>query len=387
MMKKFSRTSFLIDPDPTDEPTNERYPAELTHHLLQIKEQFIEQIYDPEKELSDEDKVEKWNERVSQHLGDRNLQHFFTTILSKTAKNEIHTELNKPGTEADYARFLSVAKSHTGDFLLALPKSKALTLNALEFSSAVRIRLGCDFINMPNGKCSCKRNPILDKKGVHLLSCPKGGHLIYNHDAVQRDIQVLATSAGFQASALSKDVILRNNTPAINNRKGDLLIPAAASLVLPADEDKGFPLLLDFTRVNGASKSAFKNTIKDSDSSLMNADDKKYKKYKPLAEANDIEFMPMAFECYGALSKKFQKLVRALCHIRAEAQEIEEEAVLNYWYRRISCTIQRGNSIAISKRIIDIVQTTTPLQDEYYRDNIIDLEHNNIDTMLRSSVV
>ena len=58
-----------------------------------------------------------------------------------------------------------------------------------------------------------------------------------------------------------------------------------------------------------------------------------------------------------------------------------------YWYRRISCTIQRGNSIAISKRIIDIVQTTTPLQDEYYSDNIIDLEHNNIDTMLRSSSV
>ena len=47
----------------------------------------------------------------------------------------------------------------------------------------------------------------------------------------------------------------------------------------------------------------------------------------------------MALEGYGALSKDCNKLVRKLCHLRAEALEIiDEEAVLNYWFRRISYT-------------------------------------------------
>ena len=59
--------------------------------------------------------------------------------------------------------------------------------------------------------------------------------------------------------------------------------------------------------------------------------------------------------------------------------------MLNYWFRRISCTIQRGNCSAISKRILDIAQTTSLQQDDYFRDDIIDLEHNNNDTMLNRS--
>ena len=89
------------------------------------------------------------------------------------ARKEIDEDLGISGLEADHARcasYLSVAKEHTGDFLLVLPKSKAMTLNTLEFITAVRYRLGCDIPNMPR-KCNCARRPPLDKKGVHLTSC------------------------------------------------------------------------------------------------------------------------------------------------------------------------------------------------------------------------
>ena len=253
-----------------------------------------------------------------------------------------------------------------------------MTLNTLEFTTAVRFRLGCDIPNMPR-KCNCARRPPLDKKGVHLTSCAKGGHLIRNHNMVQRDLQVLATSAGFQASALCKDVLLRNNVEPNANRKGDLLIPGLG------DKDKGWPLLLDVTITHPACPSAAAATKRDPTSSIRKAESRKNSIYLELAATNDISFTPMALECYGALSKDFDKLVRKLCHIRAEALEIDEEAVLNYWFRRISCTIQRGNCSAISKRILDIAQTTSLQQDDYFRDDIIDLEHNNNDTMLNRS--
>ena len=45
---------------------------------------------------------------------------------------------------------------------------------------------------------------------------------------------------------------------------------------------------------------------------------------------------------------------------------------------------QQWQCRAISKRILDIAQTTSLQQDEYFRDDIIDLEHNNNDTMMLS---
>ena len=91
--------------------------------------------------------------------------------------------------------------------------------------------------------------------------------------------------------------------------------------------------------------------------------------------------MPMALDCYGALSKQILSVINQLCEKRAKYTDTNKSIIMNYWYRRLSCTLHKGNSRAISKRILDITHLSSDLRDEY-RDNIIDREYNNIDTMV-----
>ena len=77
----------------------------------------------------DEDLEEKWKLSVSDKLDSLTLQHFFTVILSKNSKCEILEDLNVVGNETDHARFLSVAKSHTGDFCWHVQKPLPLLSN------------------------------------------------------------------------------------------------------------------------------------------------------------------------------------------------------------------------------------------------------------------
>jgi len=370
LLRKVQGVRSLIDPNETDDIPIDRYAVELTEHLAQIKSEFIEQVYNCDDEA---EKILNWNSKVAYHLEERNLQYFFTTILTKTAKSQIIQDLSVPGAEADHARFISVSQPHTGDFLLTVPKEKSSELNTLEFATALRLRLGCDIPNMPR-TCNCARHTALDKKGVHLTSCAKGGHLIVNHNAIQRDLQVLATSAGFPASSLNKDVLLRNNVQPDINRKGDLLIPGLGNA------DKGWPLLVDVTITHPACPSVVYATRRNAKASIQKAEARKNGIYLELAANNDITFTPMALECYGAFSDKFIRIVNLLCQTRAEILEIDEKIVQKYWYRRLSCTIQRGNSRAISRKCLDITQSLTHQHDAYHDDDI-DLEYINVDTM------
>ena len=185
---------------------------------------------------------------------------------------------------------------------------------------------------------------------------------------------MLATSAGFPASALNKDVLLHNNVEPDVNKKGDLLIPGLG------DPAKGWPLLIDVTMTHPACSSVCAATITNAKASIQKAEARKNNKYLALAANNDITFTPMALECYGAFSDDFIRIVNRLCLSRAEILEIDETIVQQYWYRRLSCTIQRGNSRALSRRCLDITQSISLQHDAYY-DDAIDLEYSNVDTM------
>ena len=109
-------------------------------------------------------------------------------------------------------------------------------------------------------------------------------------------------------------MLLRYNVEPNANRKGDLLILGLGV------KDKGWPLLLDVTITHPVCLSAATATKRDPTSSIRKAESHKNIIYFELAATNDIiSFTPMALECYGALSKDCDKLVRKLYHIRAEA--------------------------------------------------------------------
>ena len=139
-------------------------------------------------------------------------------------------------------------------------------------------------------------------------------------------------------------------------------------------------LLLDFAISHPACSTYTDATIRDRNSAIRRSRDTKNSKYKEAAEASDIQFMPMAFESYGALSTEVIKILNILCEKRSRITNSNKSMLLQYWYKRISCTLQKGNSNQIHNRILDIThQSTAHLNDECF-DRFIDHEENNIDT-------
>ena len=267
--------------------------------------------------------------------------------------------------------FLSVSKKHTGDFLLACPKTPTISFQPADFILAVRLRLGCNIPNLPT-RCSCAKKYLLNSKGTHLLSCAKGGSLIHRHDALMREIMSLAISARVQASTCNKDIVLQNG--ASDNRRGDLFLPQCGT--------NGKNVIIDFTITYPCSSSKLRATRANPSSSIREATRRKNEKYAESAAASDIDFMPMALECYGALSVELIHIIRLLSEKRADIANSNKSVVAQYWYKRISCTLQKGNSRAFHKKLLDIAQVNhADGYDECY-DPIIDQEYANNDTSM-----
>ena len=358
-MPPIART--ILNPHDGDELP--RFTRAAIDILANVKQVFLD------NEQENEDVEAYWNDRYDHHASKLTLQYFFTNVFSKNAIEGVRDGLADNPNKTSLARFISVAKKHTGDFLLACPKTKGLTFKPLDFITSMKLRLGCDLSNMPH-RCSCTRRPLLeDKRGTHLLHCPKGGNLIKKHNAIQHDVMALATSAGVQASCCNKDVAILNE--AGDTRRGDLLLPQCGK-----DERN---LILDFSITHPACPTYCTATVNNPNSAIQRVNDTKNNKYKERAEANDIEFMPMALECYGALSPEFVKVLKFLCEKRANLTNSNKTTILQYWYKRISCTLQKRNCRSIANRILDITQNNAHLNDECF-DHLIDHEHDNIDS-------
>jgi len=161
------------------------------------------------------------------------------------------------------------------------------------------------------------------------------------------------------------------NEAGSDNRRADIMLPQCG--------ENGRNLLLDITIKNPAAESLIDHTIRDQDSAIRTANKQKNDKYQERALANDIQFMPMALECYGALSKEFVSVMHMLCEKRADIVGRDKSGIMNYWYKRISCTLHKGNAKAIAKRILEVNREVAGCRDES-NDPMVDVEYDNNDT-------
>ena len=153
--------------------------------------------------------------------------------------------------------------------------------------------------------------------------------------------------------------------------------------MLPQCGENGKNLLLDFTIKNPTAVSMIDATRNDPSTAIRRAEISKNEKYKERAAANDIDFMPMALECYGALSHNFIRVLNMLCDKKAQMDNGDKSAIMNYWYKRISCTLHKGNARAIAKRIMEITKDTASCRDECFEDMVVQ-DFGNLDTNCHS---
>ena len=61
------------------------------------------------------------------------------------------------------------------------------------------------------------------------------------------------------------------------------------------------------------------------------------------------DFMPMAFEIYGACSGKFEDFLKKMVKAASDANHVPNSVLLNYWRKRFSVTLQTFNVRIITR--------------------------------------
>ena len=77
-------------------------------------------------------------------------------------------------------------------------------------------------------------------------------------------------------------------------------------------------------------------------------------KYSQRCQTIDSDFMPMAFEIYGACSGKFEDFLKKMVKAASDANHVPYSVLLNYWRKRFSVTLQTFNARLITQAYLVI---------------------------------
>ena len=292
------------------------------------------------------------------HKEKKNLQYFYSHILSKV-REKTWSDIMSNNIK-DKARYNCLKGINSGAFLWACPKCKHSIFNSLEFKLALLSRLGEVLPNIPT-YCNCSKKTRIDGEGTHLLACNKGYGSNERHKQLQHDIWCLAKSAGYSAEKESKNLF---NIYADDGCRGDILIKGTDGSGIKKD------LLVDITVGVPTCPSYVRKSSQERDYTINKLNTIKNDKYLEKCNQINIDFMPMAFETFGAWSKEFKNIFNILVKNASELNQSNYANLHFYWSKRISCTLMRYNSKCIIQRIISINGEKTRW-DNAYNANII----------------
>ena len=77
----------------------------------------------------------------------------------------------------------------------------------------------------------------------------------------------------------------------------------------------------------------------------------KQDKYKEVALANGLSFLPIIYESTGRPHRDVVKFVRSMAHDSAEVKKLSEDIIFGYVMNRLSCVLQRGIANSVNTRV------------------------------------
>ena len=92
-----------------------------------------------------------------------------------------------------------------------------------------------------------------------------------------------------------------------------------------------------------------------------------------------MNFMPMAFEVFGAWSKQTCCLFKHLIRRAASIHGINASVLHNYWTTRITMTLVKYNSKLLINKCASILQTSVPFDDCFNDTMISNYSHVTLD--------
>ena len=116
------------------------------------------------------------------------------------------------------------------------------------------------------------------------------------------------------------------------------------------------PLYLDVTVANPTSITNLnRGSSREEHVAIKYKEKLKNDKYSQRCQMIDSDFMPMAFEIYGACSEKFEDFLKKMVKAASDANHVPYYSVLLYYWRKsFSVTLQTFNARLITQAYLDI---------------------------------
>ena len=200
-------------------------------------------------------------------------------------------------------------------------------------------------------RCNCKFRPLLDEKGLHLVSgCGKDGYRNQLHDSLAYCLKDFYNYAGIMARREEphcfKHVDVNNNMrpdislfniPTYTNK---LIIDVSVTSPIPPNNQLA-------TMSKAQALIPFRQAIY----SFKN----KMKKYENIAKDNNLSFMPCIFESTGKIHPESFKLLTLGFKQMSSKDTVKFSSIKFFWMAKISCTFQKcvANSILSHSALIN----------------------------------
>jgi hypothetical protein len=269
------------------------------------------------------------------------LQETFTEWVHQEASSRFARSTRKLAPEHQ-ARIHSCAGQYAGAFLRAIPHRTSTLMTPGEFQAACLFRLGMNLPFIPaHLRCDCKRHPLVGNLGEHFHVCAKGNERQSKHNDLVISIRHLCTMAGIETRLEPRGCFPMHT----QELRPDLLLinPNLSSLAPP-----GRDIALDVTITHPGTDTNLRgcSSAKKPGISAVMAEQRKLALYDLTAAQHNIKFFPLVFETYGLLGDQLSTFLDELLHavyLKSDGH-IPKPTLKDYWYKRISVTLQRGNA-------------------------------------------
>ena len=264
------------------------------------------------------------------------------------------TRLSTLGAAAPHelARVRSCSGRFSSAFVNVAPKTFKTQITAAQYRMTCYRRLGLPLPQILEGqRCNCKREPLLDRKGIHCVTgCPRGGGRQRIHNEMNYEVAAMCKSAGLLVTIEPANAFI--GLDAENRKRPDLRVQGLLEQPIYTDIQITEPCSSNLT-LNRAGQSRF---------SAKEAERVKEQRYAADAAAAGHQFFPLIIETYVAFGPKFEEFFGLVMKHAAEYLQINVEYLSIYWRRRLSASLHKAIASSIVQKLGR--QYSAPFRDE-----------------------
>jgi hypothetical protein len=188
----------------------------------------------------------------------------------------------------------------------------------------------------------------VDPLGYHFLCCNHGVERNWRHDTTRDTLADIIRQSGHAATTEKtlQALGIRSSHP---DKRLDIVCFQQGGTTTGVDVSVVFPAAKDY--IAAASKTP--------GATAEAAEAKKDARYVPDLKAASYEFVPAIAEVFGRWGPATAKFLRSLLPSAKFVNRGIYSRIINMWWRRLSCSVQKGNAFMLLSRSISAVEANT----------------------------